>query len=189
MSKKQQRVFWPALIILSIVASAFVFANTRSRRATVNLAANAPRLVDTEGTTSPQAGAVKALTSAMPQGLQRHGPVEVCASRSTTQGFIRAKRELKRVSSRSRSKTYRAARQDSWSSVSTGTPVKAWALYRGFKTIGGVDKSFSLSRVITKCLWLIDLTIKHSSLCSPKPCKSSGVDRHENNSSFNAERG
>src|SRR6266404_5999519 len=34
MSKKQQRVFWPALIILSIVASAFVFANTRSRRAT-----------------------------------------------------------------------------------------------------------------------------------------------------------
>jgi len=77
MSKKQQRVFWPALIILSIVASAFVFANTSSGRATVNLAASAPRLVDADGTTSPQAGAVKALTSAMPQGLQRHGPVEV----------------------------------------------------------------------------------------------------------------
>ena len=77
MSKKQQRVFWPALIILSIVTSAFVFANTRRSRAIVNLAANAPRLVDTDGTTSPQAGKVKAFTSVMPQGLQRHGPVEV----------------------------------------------------------------------------------------------------------------
>lgn len=43
MSKKQKRILWPVLTILSIVAGAFVFANTRGGAASPNTEANAPR--------------------------------------------------------------------------------------------------------------------------------------------------
>jgi len=74
MSKKQKRVFWPALIILAIAGSAFVFAKARSSPATVNSAVTSPSHLDTGETVSP-AAADKALDSTIPQGSQ--GPVQM----------------------------------------------------------------------------------------------------------------
>lgn len=77
MSRNQKRVLWSGLIILSIAASAFVFANTRSGRGTTSSEVNTPKPLDTSGSVDPRAGDVKALNSTMPQGPQLPGPAQM----------------------------------------------------------------------------------------------------------------
>jgi hypothetical protein len=75
MSKKQKRILWSTLTILSIAAGVFVFANTPRGRATQS--AEVKLQLDTAGSSGVSTSVAKALNADMPQSVLPLGPAQV----------------------------------------------------------------------------------------------------------------
>jgi hypothetical protein len=75
MPRKTKRILWSTLTILAIAAGAFVFATTPRRHATQTTEVNLR--LNTAGSKDFSASVVKALNSAIPQGVLPFGPAQV----------------------------------------------------------------------------------------------------------------